>query len=155
MRMTVPQIAASRTRRAVQDLIAAARSTEPDKVSWVPLGEARPILDQLTECVIANIKWRNILQSRRYANVPPEVREQTVAECATLPDTLARLEQAGEELAAAILAVPDEETGDEIESQWGAYTLADCCLHAYWNMVYHEGQINYVQTLYGDTEEHY
>lgn len=30
-----------------------------------------------------------------------------------------------------------------------------CCLHACWNMVYHEGQINYIQTLYGDTEEHY
>ena len=25
---------------------------------------------------------------------------------------------------------------------------------AYWNMAYHEGQISYVQTLYGDQEEH-
>lgn len=155
MRMTVPQIAASRTRRVVNDLIAAARSTQPDKVTWVPLGEARTVLDQLTECVIANIKWRNILASHQYGNVSPEVFEQTVAECATLEGTLARLEQSGAALAEAILAVPDEETGDDIESPWGRYTLADCCLHAYWNMVYHEGQINYVQTLYGDTEEHY
>src|SRR5882724_10442259 len=114
MRMTVPQIAASRTQRAVRDLIAAARSTQPDKVTWVPLGEARTVLDQLTECVIANIKWRNILQTRQYGNVPREVWEQTVAECATLPNTLARLEQSGSELVAAIQAVPDEETGDEI-----------------------------------------
>jgi uncharacterized damage-inducible protein DinB len=155
MRMTIPQIAASRSERAVRDLIAAARSTQPDKVEWVPLGEARPVLDQLTECVIANTKWRNILQTRQYGNVPRDVFEQTVAECATLEGTLARLEQSGAELAAAILAVPEEETGDAIETQWGPYTLADCCLHAYWNMVYHEGQINYVQTLYGDTEEHY
>ena len=155
MRMTVPQIAASRTQRAVQDLIAAARSTQSDKVTWVPLGEARTVLDQLTECVIANLKWRSILQTRRYADVSREVWEQIVAECTTLPATLARLEQSGAELIAAIMAVPDEDTADEIETPWGRYTLADCCLHAYWNMVYHEGQINYIQTLYGDMEEHY
>jgi uncharacterized damage-inducible protein DinB len=155
MRMTVPQIAASRTQRAVADLTAAARSTQPDKVTWVPLGDARTILDQLTECAIANLKWRGILQTRQYAEVSPELWERTVAECTTLESTLKRLEQSGAELVAAIQAVPDEETGDEIESPWGRYTIADCCLHAYWNMVYHEGQINYVQTLYGDTEEHY
>ena len=155
MRMTVPQIAASRTQRAVKDLTAAARSTQPDKVNWVAQGEARTILDQLTECVVANLKWRDILRTRQYGNVPRELLEKTLAECATLPDTLARLEQSGAELISAILAVPDEDTADEIESPWGPYTLADCSLHAYWNMVYHEGQINYVQTLYGDTEEHY
>jgi len=155
MRMTVPQIAASRTQRAVTDLIAAAQSTQPDKVTWVPLGEARTILDQLTECAIANLKWRNILQTRQYANVSEEAWEHTVAACTTLPDTLARLEQSGAELVAAILAVAEEETADEIPTPWGPYSLADCCLHAYWNMVYHEGQINYVQTLYGDTDEHY
>src|SRR5438067_12327034 len=110
MRMTVPQLAASRTRRSVNDLIAAARSTQPDKVEWVPMGDARPILDQLTECVIANTKWRNILQTRQYTNVPREVWERIVAECDTLDHTLERLEQSGQELIAAINAVPDDET---------------------------------------------
>jgi hypothetical protein len=69
MRMTVPQIAASRTRRAVKDLLAAAHSTLPDKVTWTPLGDARSALSMLTECVIANTKWRDILRTRKYANV--------------------------------------------------------------------------------------
>ena len=67
--------------------------------------------------------------------MPREVWEQTVAECARLEGTLTRLEQSGADLVAAI--------------------LADCRKHAHWNMVYHERQINYAQTLYGDTEEHY
>ncbi len=155
MRMTVMQLAASRTQRAVNDLVAAARSTQPDKLEWIPMGEARTILDQLTECVIANIKWTNILRTRQYDNVSPEVWEQTTTACDTLPNILAKLQQSGTELVAAISGIPEEETGDEIPTPWGPYSLADCCLHAYWNMVYHEGQINYVQTLYGDTEEHY
>ena len=58
-----------------------------------------------------------------------------MAECARLEGTLTRLVQSGADLVAAI--------------------LANCRMHAYWYMVYHERQINYVQTLYGDTEEHY
>ena len=68
--MTVPQIAASRTRRPVQDLVAAARATLPDKVTWSPLEDARSALSMLTECVIANLKWRDILRSRKYALRP-------------------------------------------------------------------------------------
>ena len=155
MPVTVTQLAASRTRMAVNDLLAAARSTQPDKITWVPMGEGRTVLNQLTECVLANTKWRDILQTRHYANVPPEVRERIHAQCDTLDNTLDALEQSGAALIEAIAAVPDAETAHEIETPWGTYTLADCCLHAYWNMVYHEGQINYIQTLYGDTEDHY
>jgi uncharacterized damage-inducible protein DinB len=153
--MTVPQIAASRTRRAVRDLAAAANSTLSEKVTWSPLGDARSALSVLTECVIANLKWRDVLRNRLYADVSEELWEEITGACTELPATLAQLEKSGDELAQAILAVPDEATADEIETPWGPYSLADCCLHAYWNMVYHEGQINYIQTLYGDHEEHY
>ena len=61
---------------------------------------------------------------------------------------------AANELATAIESVPDGDMSGAIETPWGPYPLPQCCLHAYWNMVYHEGQINYVQTLYGDFEEH-
>ena len=107
------------------------------------------------ECVAANLKWRNILQTGQYSGISDEAWEQIVAECTTLPDTLARLERSGAELVAAILAISDEDTADVIATPWEEYSVADCCLHAYWNMVYHEGQINYIQTLYGDTDEHY
>jgi uncharacterized damage-inducible protein DinB len=155
MQMTVQQLAASRTQRAAHDLIAAAESTPADRLAWVPMGEARTMMDQLTECVIANIKWTTILKTHRYANVPREVWEAVVPECDTLAKVTARLRQSAADLIQAIGSVRDEETADEIETDWGPYSLADCCLHAYWNMVYHEGQINYIQTLYGDTEEHY
>jgi hypothetical protein len=153
--MTLQQLAASRTKRAAQDLIAAAESTPAERLSWVPMGEARTILDQLTECVVANMKWTQILRTRRYANLGRVVWEAVESECDSLSKLTTRLQQSAADLCEAIGSIPDNETGDEIETEWGPYTLADCCLHAYWNMVYHEGQINYIQTLYGDTEEHY
>ncbi len=154
MPMTVQQLAASRTQRAANDLIAAAEAMPAEKLTWVPMDEARTVLDQLTECVLANMKWTKILKTRRYANMPREVVEAVVPECATLAGVTARLRQSAADLAEAIHTVGDAETADEIDTEWGPYSLADCCLHAYWNMVYHEGQINYIQTLYGDTEEH-
>lgn len=36
----------------------------------------------------------------------------------------------------------------------GSKPIAECCFHPYWNMVYHQGQISYIQTLYGDFDEH-
>ena len=40
---------------------------------------------------------------------------------------------------------------------WGdgmTETLANVMLHHFWNIVYHEGQIAYIQTIYGDREMH-
>jgi hypothetical protein len=38
---------------------------------------------------------------------------------------------------------------------WGAkMTFAELLFLNYWNLVYHQGQIAYIQTLYGDREMH-
>jgi len=155
MSITVTQLAASRTREACADLIAAARSTDPEKLEWSPMANARPIMDQLRECIIANRKWTAILKTRHYANLGPGIWEQIETECPTLDAVCENLKESGDALVLAIEAVSDNETADLIETEWGPYSLADCCLHACWNMAYHEGQINYIQTLYGDSENHY
>ena len=46
--MTVTQLAASRTVTACDNLVAAARSTAPDKLDWSPMANARPVMDQLS-----------------------------------------------------------------------------------------------------------
>lgn len=155
MRITVTQLAASRTIMACESLIAAAASTATDRLNWVPMANAREVMDQLRECIVANRKWTEILKTRKYANLGPTVWEQVEAECTTLDKVTEKLKESAAALVTAIEAIPDDETADTIETEWGLYSLADCCLHAYWNMTYHEGQINYIQTLYGDEDEHY
>jgi hypothetical protein len=51
---------------------------------------------------------------------------------------------------AAIIAFPEAEMNDEITLPWGTYTLAAVMGFPAWNLNYHFGQINYIQTLYGD-----
>ena len=55
----------------------------------------------------------------------------------------------------AIKDVPDEETGNKVSVWSGTMLLAECFLYSYWHMVYHEGQINLIQTCYGDQESYH
>jgi|SRR5947209_38449 len=154
MQVSVQTVAARRTQKAADDLTAAANATQADRLDWKPLDCGRTVLDQLAECAMANLKWANILRARTYTRLPAEEAE-SFAELTTREQVNGKLRETTAALVAAILAVSDDQLGAEIETPWGPYDLADCCLHAYWNMVYHEGQINYIQTLYGDFEEHY
>ena len=154
MPTTVQQLTARQTQHAARDVIAAAKATRPDKVTWEPLEQGRTVLAQVIECGMANLKWANILRTFTYSNLPPELRA-SFADIDTLTTATARVEATAQELVGVLLAVPDERLDTEIETEWGPYNVAEACLHAYWNMIYHEGQINYIQTLYGDKEEHY
>jgi uncharacterized damage-inducible protein DinB len=150
----VAALASALSREAGETLIRVASSTPPDRLEWKPLDNGRTILDQLVECCIANRKWARILRNRTYSNLPREQVVATYAGLDSLEVIAARLRETVRELVEGIETVSDEDAGKKLDTEWGPYTLGRCCIHAYWNMVYHEGQINYVQTLYGDFEEH-
>ncbi len=53
---------------------------------------------------------------------------------------------------AAIRAVPGDALNDEVAMPWGTQTMAQIIAYPYWNMTYHEGQINYIASLLGCLE---
>lgn len=53
---------------------------------------------------------------------------------------------------AAIRAVPGDALNDEVAMLWGTQTMAQIIAYPYWNMTYHEGQINYIASLLGCLE---
>ena len=54
-----------------------------------------------------------------------------------------------------IEAVPDQRLEETRAMPWGAtMTLADRLFICYWNLTYHNGQVNYLQLLLGDIEMH-
>ena len=69
-------------------------------------------------------------------------------------EALAWLTSSTEELASAIAAFPSDKIGDATTDpvhDGKATTWADFAIDLfYWNTVYHEGQVNYIQVLYGD-----
>jgi hypothetical protein len=157
MTPTIQSVAASLTEKAASDLAAVARATPEEKAAWQPFPDVRPALEQLVECGLANQKWANILRTRVHRNLPEGVAAQAVKELDTVAKATQRLEQSCAYLTEVIRNLPDEAMGEIVPFPWKpdeGKTVAECCFHACWNMHYHFGQISYIQTLYGDWEEH-
>jgi uncharacterized damage-inducible protein DinB len=144
------------TQKAARDLVLALEATPAERLNWQPEGVARSIFEQLTECIGANYKWSRILSEGAY-------RDATASEWAAdtagvTPENLGeRLIASAEALAATLRGLDDSFIATEVSLPWKPEVTrawAEACFHAYWNMCYHEGQIAYIQTLYGDTREH-
>jgi uncharacterized damage-inducible protein DinB len=155
--VTVQETAARMTEKVARDLVLTLRATPGEKLDWQPEGFGRSVRDQLIECVGANAKWTRILLERAYRN-PTEAEWSTDTAGLETPGALAeRLVASADALAATIRGLDDTFVGTAtLLPGFGGKTRtwAEACFHAYWNMAYHEGQIGYVQTLYGDEEEY-
>jgi hypothetical protein len=51
----------------------------------------------------------------------------------------------------AIRGFPGDKLLDTIETPWGTFTWRDFMSYAYWNPMYHVGQLAYIQMIHGDT----
>ena len=150
----IQTLAAWRTRRGCENLIAAMTAMPEEKRNWRPLGAGRAVNELLLECILVNLKWAATLRNRDYTRVSSEVAVSLHAVVGASQELTEYLCRSTTELIDAIESVDNDELAEVIETPFGMYSLADCCLIAYWNSVYHEGQINYIQTLYGDQARH-
>jgi hypothetical protein len=153
--LTVQQQAARLTRQAWEGLLRTAEFVPAEKRDWVPEGKARTYHDFMAECAIMADWGARFLKTGEF---PPFDREAYEKAKAGL-DTLEKIKTAGnagiERICAAIEAVPDAKLGETILTPWGmTMTIADMLFTCYWNLVYHWGQVNYIQMLLGDTEMH-
>ncbi|WP_395145371.1 hypothetical protein [Armatimonas sp.] len=150
--MSPQETAARMTEKLARDLVLALKATPLEKLDWKPEGLGRSIVDQLTECVGANVKWTCIFQERAYRN-PTEAEWEASTDGLITPEALAeRLIASADTLATALRALDGTFVAMQIPGT--SRTWAEACFHPYWNMAYHEGQLAFIQTLYGDTEEH-
>jgi hypothetical protein len=138
----------------------AALAVPEDKRDWVPMGAARTVMSQMQE--IATIK-DFILPALTTYEFPP-VNDATRAQwmeqrnkLSTLDMCILAAKSGAQELAEAIRKVPEEKLDQKIMMPFGGgieKTIAEVIAMPYWNLCYHEGQINYIQTLLGDREMH-
>jgi hypothetical protein len=137
------------TRQSLAALTRAAKELG-DKIIWRPLDKGRSALDQLQEVAGMAVFGKMIFETQTVPAMGRETFEQFRAEYDTPEKVFAVLEKAGEEYAQAIEALPEEKLTHVVTLPFGGgmkKTLAEFALLNYWNTVYHEGQINYIQTL--------
>jgi len=154
---TVSQLAAKLNRDAAATLARNIKAMPEEKVTWKPLDNGRSALDQLQECAIISFFGAKLLQTREVPPFDREGFEKLRAENDTPEKALALLDKGIDTLAAAIEAFPPEHLDDTLTLPFlGGMekSFAELMLLTYWNMVFHEGQICFIQTLYGDHEMH-
>lgn len=139
------------TQKAASDLEAAVLRLPEDKRSWSPMDKARTALDQAAECALINGETADLITNRKWT-MGGDFAAFERAKVELSHDWNAvkwMLDQNIAKLVAAIRAVSDEDLGVEIQMPWGPMNLAQVIAYPYWNMAYHEGQINYIASMVG------
>ncbi len=151
------QAAAMMTAKASENLAANIEAMPADKQDWKPVEGTRSALSQIQECAVINPFFASILRDRAVPEMKPGEYEATCARLDTVKKAVGALSEATKGLVAAIEAFPEELLGDSITLPFGPglpMTFEQVMFAAYWNMTYHQGQIAFIQTMYGDHEMH-
>ena len=148
------------TQRALDSVLRAVEALPEDKRDWKPEETSRSALNQLQEIAMAPGMFVELIEEGSV----PEFDDHALQERERIRqgiDTFEKCREASMEGTSRICQVisefPDERLEDEVTLPFGGgmvMTMADVLgLHA-WNLTYHLGQINYIQTMLGDLEMH-
>lgn len=155
-RVTCKSLILSNLDEALDSLYKYAQAIPQDKLTWETDG-ARSVMSMVQECVQAPMWTIHMLETRSVGNFDEAAFAEMMAERAQW-DTLEKCEAETRarlaKLRAAIEAFPDE---DLEATLFLPFTMKDhpywdIMMYPYWNMVWHTGQIAYIQTMLGDRD---
>ncbi|RYX84054.1 hypothetical protein EON83_11985 [bacterium] len=135
---------ADSTIKAATTLETALLKLPEDKRNWKPAKDARSALDMVAECAIMN---NSVIHMINGGDFPSDwayiyYKDQIAALCEDWPTLQNLLHENASKVAEVILAIPSADLNHRED-------LADILSYPYWNMSYHEGQINYLAALLG------
>ncbi len=145
--LTVQEYAARAVERQVADLIKALAALPEDRRHWKPLDRGRTATDQMAECAMINGVSADIVAQQAWGEIDMAERRRAQAALDTPQKAEAALKESTARLVAGIRATPDAALEIGVTMPWETLPLADVFLMPFWNMAYHEGQINYIKTL--------
>lgn len=151
--MEISQKALADMNRGAAAALAKAAQELGEKATWKPLDKGRTALDQVQECAGLTRLCARVFEAGEMISISPDGMAQLRAKIDTLETATTYLHTAVEDLGRAIEAFPAEKLDEKIILPFGTgieKSFAELAMMNYWNMVYHEGQVNYIQTLYDD-----
>ena len=151
------KLVANSVRESAKSLIRIVNATAPDKIEWSPLNEGRTVLDMVQECVVISVLSQDTFSKCVQPEFDFELFGKMQAQYDTIEKAIAALETNSEALAKILEVFPEDKLGVTIHLPFGpgmTKTFAEFMMMPVHNMIYHYGQINYIQTLYGDKDMH-
>lgn len=153
--MRVQDFIADRTMAGAEELAVQVKKMG-EKATWIAMDEGRTALDQLAECAVIGGYMVDVIATKTMPEMNEAMMEQYVSDKASVTSVTQ-----GEELLLAnttrlcdvIREVPDTDLGEKM-SFWGPepWLFCNVMAHHLMNVQYHIGQVNFIQTLYGDKE---
>lgn len=135
-----------------RQLVVAAKYVPADKYNWSPGGAARTAAQILLECAGGNHMLAAIIRGEKPAQRDPGVTPEAL----TFGKAKELLEASFAVLDAAIDSVADKDLTGMITLPWGAtMPLEGVIFLPGTHMQYHNGQLNYIQTILGDATPHH
>jgi len=152
-KMRVQDFIADQTELVSKGIIHNARALPADKLEWKPMGHGRSAMSQLRECAVSPDIFIRALSGKGYNYLD---EDKVKSEALDSVDSAERCLNDGNAILLKLIRnLPDERLCEKIDLPWGAtWSLIEVANMHYWNLVYHVGQINYLQTLLGDFEMH-
>jgi uncharacterized damage-inducible protein DinB len=142
-----------RAESAVNKLVKGVVNVPEEKRGWKLADTSRSALD-----ILNHASYWTLFMGRTLAGESlPASEEEWLSATPELKDPEGARELAeriGREFVAVVQALSSQDLEREVEMPWGQQTVAQVILDNYWHLSYHEGQLNYIQTLLGDTEDH-
>jgi hypothetical protein len=139
------------TQKTADELVTAFLRLPEDRRDWSPEDKARTALDLVAECALLNGYTADLIRTRVWAdgNFDRYTREKADIIAQGWEPISALLKENTQKMIAAIREVPDDALGIEIAMPWGKQPLTEIMSYSYWNMTYHQGQINYIASMLG------
>lgn len=146
------------TREQLDALFRNARAVPPDRLEWRPMDQGRSVLDQVQECAAIPRLLSRILQERAF-NIGREEMDALRSEWAawTLDQAERIAREETDQFLGLLISMDEDELGRTIPVPFFGgreRTLMEIATTHAWNLIYHTGQIAYIQTLFGDREMH-
>lgn len=140
-------------------LLGTFNGTPDDKLNWKPLDNGRTALDLMGEAAQTAGFAAKVVASRGEFQINREMFGQMRVERATWnrEDAVSHLETNHAALLQAIESASDEDLAKPVTMAMGGgltLPLAGWAMMSYRTYISRFAQINYIQTLYGDTDSH-
>jgi uncharacterized damage-inducible protein DinB len=149
----------ARAEKAAERLVKTFSFVPDDKLNWAPSKTARTSLAVVAHCVMTNRIFAKVLRGEAISPMPTpdEVHASSREFEATIHDraeVVRLLEASREEIAAAFATMTAERFATSPNSPFGPRPMMFWMSVPDMHMSYHDAQINYLQTIWGDLAMH-
>lgn len=138
---------------AVDMFFQSARKMPADKLSWKPLDTGRSALEQAQELATSPhffLMHINPNHKPPFANFEDFTKESSTWDLDTCEKKCREITSTINDFVATMTP---EQMGQMHSMPWGMeHSGGEIAGFHHWNLVYHLGQINFIQTLYGDND---